>query len=107
MSEIADWEKNGIKHFFVAQPTQELATTLAKIVSKNILTPQDLTGESADILPYRNRVNLMQFLFFRCHRRYTTPFKQCAQHSQSTCSYKRNTVQVFARQQSAGDKSVH
>lgn len=67
MSEFADWEKIGIKNFFVAQPTQELVITLAKIVSKNILTPQDLNGESVDchttITTYHNnRVNLMQFL---------------------------------------------
>lgn len=48
MCEIKNWERVGVSDFLSAQPSLELATTLAKIVSKKILTPQDLAGECAD-----------------------------------------------------------
>lgn len=48
MSEFTDWEKFGVKDFFGAQSTPELAINLAKIISKNILTPIHLPGESVD-----------------------------------------------------------
>lgn len=45
MSKLKNWEILGIKDLFHEQPFKEVAIAVAKIVSKNMLTPQTHSGE--------------------------------------------------------------
>lgn len=44
MATFTEWEKIGIRDFLKCQETNDLAMSLAKIISKNIITPKTLSG---------------------------------------------------------------
>lgn len=44
MGRFENWEKHGVKDFFQSEVAADVAISVAKIVSKNMLNPQTIAG---------------------------------------------------------------